>query len=356
MQTGQLNGKLLRLDIPEESTQDAVFPTAPESKPMDNPRSTLLDWAAQGHLAPEALYPAMVASGALPSRPAWQRGIDRLLLWAGTLFLAASLVFFLAYNWQDLGHYAKFALAEGAVLLALAGVWHQGLERPGGKAALLGASLALGALLALVGQTYQTGADTYELFASWALMLLPWVLLGRCAPLWLLWLLLVNLAIVLYFQLFPGRFLGRLLGAEQQLWLLFAWNTLAQLLWELAARHGITWLQPRWGARLLACAGGAMITALAVLQVTDWHGTSVLALPVWLLWLTASGWIYRRRQKDLFMLAGGALSLILVVSSFFVDWLSFRHGSGFLLVGLLVIGLSAAAGWWLKRVAAEEAP
>jgi hypothetical protein len=34
----------------------------------------------------------------------------------------------------------------------------------------------------------------------------------------------------------------------------------------------------------------------------------------------------------------------------------FRVDAGaFLVVGLLVIGISAAGGWWLKSVAAEEA-
>ena len=47
-----------------------------------------------------------------------------------------------------------------------------------GKAALLAASLFVGALLALIGQIYQTGADTFEMFAAWAALILPWVLVG----------------------------------------------------------------------------------------------------------------------------------------------------------------------------------
>ena len=49
-------------------------------------------------------------------------------------------------------------------------------NRPAGKAALLAAALLTGGLLALIGQTYQTGADTFELFATWAALILPWVL------------------------------------------------------------------------------------------------------------------------------------------------------------------------------------
>ncbi len=49
-----------------------------------------------------------------------------------------------------------------------------GPECTPGKAALLLATLLLGVFLALFGQTYQTGADPWQLFANWALLILPW--------------------------------------------------------------------------------------------------------------------------------------------------------------------------------------
>ena len=81
--------------------------------------------------------------------------------------------------------------------------WRLGPERATGKAALLVAAILLGVLLALFGQTYQTGADTWELFATWAALITPWVIVGRFAGLWMLWLALLNVAIVLYFWFFP---------------------------------------------------------------------------------------------------------------------------------------------------------
>ena len=62
-----------------------------------------------------------------------------------------------------------------------------GVRRHGVGALLVLAGLFLGALLALLGQIYQTGADTWELFAWWALLLLPWALAGASQALWLLW-------------------------------------------------------------------------------------------------------------------------------------------------------------------------
>lgn len=64
--------------------------------------------------------------------------------------------------------------------------------------------------------------------------------------------------------------------------------------------------------------------------------------------------MYRRSVKDVFVLAGGVLSVIVVVATFFARYLPHGYAAGFLLVGLLVIALSAAGGWWLKNLAAED--
>lgn len=321
---------------------------------MRESRQDVLEWAEEGRIAPENLRRALDIGGVLPDRAQWRAFLDRLLLWLGAVMLAASAVFFLAYNWHDLGRYAKFALAEGLVLAALAVLWWQGLERAAGKAALVAAAILVGALLALIGQTYQTGADTFELFAVWAAAILPWALLGRLAALWVLWLAIVNLAVVLYFQAFHGLF-GVLFGPERQLWLLFGLNTAALAAWEGLARAGIAWLRERWAPRLLATASGGLVTALAVIDIFHknefgWGG------PVWLVWLAAAYAVYRRRIKDVFVLAGGVLSVVVVVASLLGRWLAdVRMEAGALLfIGLAVIGVSAAGGYWLKNVANEE--
>jgi uncharacterized membrane protein len=321
---------------------------------MTHSRQDLLEWAETGRIAPENLRAALEIGGVLPDRSQWRAFLDRLLLWLGVVMLAASAVFFLAYNWHDLGRYAKFGLAEGLIVAALAVIGWQGLERISGKAALLATALFTGALLALIGQTYQTGADTFELFAAWAAAILPWALLARFPALWVLWLALVNLAVVLYFQAFRGV-LGILFGPERQLWLLFGLNTLALAAWEGSAHAGLAWLRERWAARLLATAGGGLATALAVIDIfsKDEFG---MGGPVWLAWLAAAHAVYRRRIKDVYVLAGGVLSAVVVVAALLGRLMSdVRAEAGaLLLIGLVVIGMSAAGGFWLKNVANEE--
>jgi uncharacterized membrane protein len=319
---------------------------------MTNTRRIILHWAEQGHIAVSDLPRALALAEVLPSRDAWGHFLDRLLLWMGTVLVASGLIFFLAYNWQGLGRFAKFSLVEAIVVAALLFIWRLGLDRPGGKAALLGACLFLGALLALIGQTYQTGADTFELFGAWAAMILPWVLVGRSTVLWLLWLTLVNLAITLYFQAFPSVF-GLLFNTERVLWVLFAFNTVALAVWEAVAARGIAWLGRRWEPRLLATASGGFVTALAMTQILEARDASLWAILAWLAWLAAAWAVYRRPVKDVFVLAGGVLSVIVVAATFFAKHLCHGNAAGFLVVGLIVIALSAAGGWWLKNVAAE---
>jgi uncharacterized membrane protein len=77
-------------------------------------------------------------------------------------------------------------------------------------------------------------------------------------------------------------------------------------------------------------------------------------LAAWFAWMVVAFWVYRYLVKDLFVLAGGLLSLILVVVTAILREVQFDSAPAFLLIGLLVIGISAAGGWWLKQVAAEE--
>lgn len=321
---------------------------------MGNARDEILDWSAQARIAPDKLRAALQAVGALPTANQWRGFLDQLLLYMGAVLLGAGVIFFFAFNWQDLGRYAKFALVQAPILVALAMAWRFGLDRAAGKAALLTAALVVGALLALVGQTYQTGADTWELFAAWAAAILPWVLLARFPALWVFWLLIANVALTL--GLTTVGFWGALFAPEKLLWLLFGLNTVALAIWEGLAAAGIAWLRERWSLRILAFASGSMATALAVVQIVDGSRGIGWGVPAWLAWMAVAYGAYRHWIRDLFVLAGGVLALTVVTATFLGTQMRFGNAASLLFVGLVVIGISAAGGWWLRQVANEEAP
>ena len=106
----------------------------------------------------------------LHARPPALRGwLEGALAAVAALLLGAGLVFWVAANWPEQTRAFKFNALQAAVLLpALAALALPRLR----TACLLLATLALGALLAFVGQTYQTGADPWQLFAAWAALAL----------------------------------------------------------------------------------------------------------------------------------------------------------------------------------------
>jgi uncharacterized membrane protein len=320
---------------------------------MSRARSDVLDWAAQEKIAQENLRAAMELSGALPDAGRWRLFLDRLLLWMGVVSCAAGVIFFFAFNWAEMGRLAKIGLVQLPLLAALAAAWRLGLDSVAGKAAIFGAAILVGALFALIGQTYQTGADPWELFAVWSAAILPWALVARLPVLWLLCIALADLALALYFQTF-GWLFGLLFEPATLIWLLFALNTVALVLWEGLAHSGMHWLRERWSTRLLAVASGVSVTMLAMLQIFERSPASQWGLPVWLAWLAAAYLVYRRLNRDVFVLAGGVLSAIVVVTALIGKHMKFSDAGGFLFMGLLVIGMSAAGGWWLKTIANEE--
>src|SRR5690606_38724138 len=97
------------------------------------------------------------------------------------------------------------------------------------------AAVAVGGLLALVGQIYQTGADPWQLFLLWAVLLLPWLLVVRTVFLGMLCALLLNLAAALYLNVFNGRFwFGATLHWTTAGLLLALMNAVLLALWERA--------------------------------------------------------------------------------------------------------------------------
>ena len=114
--------------------------------------------------------------------------------------LAAALgglgvIFWIAANWNDFGRAGRFGLLQALVLIMCAGA----ALRPAARVPLsIVALLGIGGLFAYFGQTYQTGADPWQLFAWWALLALPLCAGVRHDALWAAWALVAMSAISLW--------------------------------------------------------------------------------------------------------------------------------------------------------------
>ena len=320
---------------------------------MKSTRSQLVEWVDQGVIRPEAIEQAFAIAGVTPDAARWQRFVSALLLWLGALLFAAGVIFFFAYNWDALGRFSQFGLVEVLLAAAVGIAWYAGLDSLAGKASLTFAALLTGALLALIGQTYQTGADPYELFLIWAVLILPWAFVARLPVLWLLVLALLNLTTILYVRAFHGIF-GVFFDEGTLMWALMLLNTAALVAWELAAFMGIRWLNERWATRIVAAASGTMITTLTVWAIFDTSSVNRIAFVVYAFWLVGAYLFYRYCVRDLFVLAGGVLSVIVVVVSLMSEHMIGTGDPGaLLLIGLVVIAMSAGGAMWLRTIAAE---
>lgn len=315
----------------------------------------VLTLARAGALDEAGTVRALQIAGRTPTPEQWPRTLLSFASAASGALMVAGIICVVAFNWQTLGRWGRFGMAQ-AVLVAVFGaaLWF-GLDRRSGKALLTIAIALIGPLLALFGQTYQTGADTYELFKVWALLAIPWLLASRFAGAWLLWLALIETAVVLYFQafnLFDLLFLGRFPP-----WLLAClFHAAALVLWELAA-YRFDWLRGRLGPRVLAFMLLGLATLMTILAIfgIDEQKSGWGAL-LWALALGAGWYVYRMRSVELGMLAMGWLSITTVLVAGLLR-ISFSTGSemfGLLLSALVLIGAGTLGRQWFQKVAREE--
>lgn len=293
---------------------------------------------------------ALDLAGEGPDLATWRALLRGLLLYAGAGLVLAGVVCFFAFNWQGLHRFAKFALAALGILACAGGAWRLGLARAAAKVLLLAACALVGVWLAIHGQAYQTGADAYELFRGWALLVLPWVLLARFQGLWTFWLLLLNLWLGLWWDQ---------AGPEQETLLPAAFAALNGAAWVLRelGEPRLPWLTGRWLPRLLALAtlAALLLPALAALA----GGRADYVVPAAFVLALLQVALFRWLRRDLFLVTLGLAALIALLTTalgrlLLKNWLA-RDGAcgAVLLLGLLLTAQVGGAAAWLRRLARE---
>ena len=323
-------------------------------------RRELDAFVAHYGLSRSAVEVALELANARPSRTdlAWF-GV-RLLKLAGVLSLAAGLVFFIAANWEALAVLGRFVLVEVLLVVGVGVALWKPPPSALGRYALLLAFIATGALLALFGQTYQTGADVYELFLTWTLLGVLFAVAGQWSVTWAAWVLVLNVALWLY------------CGWQPQtgwLWLLFgAWNLgLAALLLGPMLVNVVLWLAsgvfqngrfaalaPPWLGRFaLACAVlfGTWAGFLAIVWGADLGSDALNALTLIVLLglLTAVAAYTLRQRRDVFPLALIGGSLIVLSTTALAKYLDFEDVGVFFVLALWLIASSTLTGHVLLK-------
>lgn len=263
--------------------------------------------------------------------------LPRVIALLGAALVGIGVILWLAANWPDLGRMTKFVLLESLIVLGAAGaLW----KVPARQALLLVTLLAQGGVLAFFGQTYQTGADAWQLFALWAALGLLFALASRHDALWLPWVLVAMLAISLWTAAMVGH--SWLLRDEVNGFYYASWAMDAALIFLLAPLPAVrrltgagTW---SYRAAVLLTVGHVSFAALNALfssQVGSHYGIGVLVLGA------AAGLFASAVFFDVFALSVVVLAIdVLLIAGAGRYLLDTRHGE----VGtFLVLGLFSAA-------------
>ena len=352
---------------------------------MSQPRRTIEHLLKQGILPLEHANEAATQLQVYPTKRSWLLFFDKALLIIGTIALVLSLVFFIAYNWINMGKLGKFALVEAALIATIGLYVALSFRRQFlliRQLLLLIASVITGSLLALFGQVYQTGADTWQLFFAWAILIMPWVIIARFPALWLLWLGLINVCLTLYLPTADIQFIDARVQSVFYVATLALMNFVALYSWllifdnkrpttrncsevitdkhassdmiEVVSKAKVT-PSLYWSTYIVGILTTVVMSYLAIVPIfdSDTVWATLIAVSIWLGWCYFMYWQFHQRRIDTLMLTYLSFSIVVVV----MFWLGkgllniskFDAGVFFVLASVL-IGLSSAAVVWLRDV------
>ena len=264
------------------------------------------------------------------------------------------LILWIAANWETLGRFGRFALLQALfVALCVGALAKQQARVPLALMALL----TIGGLFAYFGQTYQTGADPWQLFAVWAVLALPLALSLRSDVLWTPWALVVCTGISLWVFAHTSHS-WRLQSQDLPIYG-FAWTGALLLTLALSPVFARWTGSGVWAMRTAVTLATTMITMTALGALFDrdtallyWLGLGLLAVAG----LVMAG----RKMFDIFGVSAVALGLNVLVI-FGLGRALLEHGSNddwigaLLLLGVVAAGLLAGTVSVLLRLSRRYA-
>ena len=263
----------------------------------------------------------------------WNQFLSIFLLAVGVGFTVAGIIFFFAYNWEELPKFAKLGIVEvllvASVLLATFTHWNKLVK----QILLTGATFLIGTLFAVFGQIYQTGADAYDLFLGWTLFTILWAVAIRFAPLWLTFIGLLCTTIWLYnIQIASANSWEMTLLANAVTWIC----ALTTIITEWMSVKGHLDRNNRWFVSLLSLA--TIIHTSFLLMMAICEENAILSVPlISTLLLFSAGLWYGWKVKSLFYLAIIPFAALMILLTTFISQSGLRDVQIFFYGGVIVI-------------------
>lgn len=286
----------------------------------------------------------------------WGVWSARILLALGVSLILSGIVYFFAFNWNEIGTLIKFVSIELAIVICLIGAKILSLNSLLGKSFLLSASVLVGVFLAVFGQIYQTGADASSLFIAWATLISGWVLLSNYMPLWVIWLTIINIAEMLYWSE------GALPHDYPNINVLFAYlavtNGAFLTFRQLLINRDISWASPTWVGIFVALAM-FIFSDLPIINLIIEQNYSdspiITTAAIGIIINIVYFLVYRFRVLKIEMLGIGILSICSIFETIAIKFLSELPNNfdalGFLSMGMFTILIFGFGVMYLRKIA-----
>jgi uncharacterized membrane protein len=282
---------------------------------------------------------ALALAGLRATRAIWARALPRHALIVGVVLLVAGTIYFVAANWSALSGVARMVSVGVPMMLAFGAGAVLGDTLPGRAATLLG-GLLFGPLLAVVGQVYQTGADAWQLFAWWTLVLVVSAVLSRFSGTWISALLGLHVATFAWIDQELGRSPYEGVGA----WIVAGLALLDACLVALAEWRA-SGIARRVLVHVTASFGLVSLLPLALVALIDEPSEGSLPGLLVLVGALAAMWAtYRWRRPEVGMLAIFAGVVTILTSSLLGRILLIE--AEMQLFGVALLGLLVCAQVW----------
>jgi len=264
-------------------------------------------------------------------KASWYKFVKLLFISLGVGFTTIGVIFFFAYNWNDLNKFFKIGIIEALIIsVTLASLFIK-TNRSFKSILLTSASILVGVLYAVFGQIYQTGADAYDLFLVWTLSIILWTLISNFPPLWLIFITLINTTFILYTE--------QVAHDWSELFVLnalFLFNTLFIAGFLLLKNKNDSISIPNWFTSTLTLFSLLFSTTAFIIGLFEDFNSQYLLTILTIIIVYGLGIVYGLKSKNSFYLSVTAFSLIIMGTSYLIKL--FDSSEMLFIICLFIIG------------------
>ena len=226
-------------------------------------------------------------------------------------FVTSGILFFFSYNWYGMNKFLKIGIIELIIIVTTGIALFAKVSLLIKNILLTALSVLVGALFAVYGQIYQSGATVYDFFLAWTVFVTIWVVITNYAVLWAFFLYLVNATFTFYVQLETSR-----VSEHQAFLIVILMNGTWLLLFLLLSKKYDYFKITRW------LKNAVFIGIVAVSAFSVWEGILEKFEPILYALITCTlviyllGLKYAFAHKNLIFLSIIPFSFIFILTAF----------------------------------------